>query len=291
MGHAKVPLNGSVFPSVGTLSKGVSSISGDRPPAEGPIPSAHIASTRAVERAMHLLAEVCDRGEISLADCARQVGLAPSTALRLLRTLEASGLVSRDDRGLFQAGPRLVQLGAAALGRQSLVARAEPALRRIVQAYGESTYLCLPGSSGTDHAVYAGMVEGLHSVRHTSWVGRSIPLRGSAAGAAFRGDVHPVDGYAVVRSAVEPDVTAVAAPVYRAGVAGMAIAALSVVGPTYRIDDDQAAAIGRLVGAEAKLLSQQFAVPRTHQRPDHPHAQIGSSGSTRGTGATMAVSG
>jgi IclR family acetate operon transcriptional repressor len=234
-------------------------------PSAGLTPG-QMASTRAVERAMDLLAQVCDQGEIGLADCARRAGLAPSTALRLLRTLEASHLVSRDDRGLFRAGPRLIQLGASALSRQSLVSAAEPALKRIVEGCGESTYLCLPGP--TDSAVYAGMVEGLHSVRHTSWIGRSIPLRGTAAGAVFRGEV-PAAGFVVVRSAVEPDVTAIAAPVYRRDAAGTAatgtaiaaIAALSVVGPTYRIDDEQAALIGRLVGAEARMLSQQYAAP------------------------------
>ena len=225
------------------------------------LPSGPISSTRAVERAMDLLAQVCDQGEIGLAECARRAGLAPSTALRLLRTLETSNLVSRDERGLFRAGPRLIQLGAAALSRQSLVGAAEPALHRIVAGCGESTYLCLPGP--TDTAVYAGMVEGLHSVRHTSWIGRSIPLRGSAAGAAFRGEVLP-SGYVVMRSAIEPDVTAIAAPVHRPAPRGgrpSAIATISVVGPTYRIDDEQAARIGALVSAEAHLLSEQFAVP------------------------------
>jgi IclR family transcriptional regulator, acetate operon repressor len=257
--------------------------------ATGPVA---VSSTRAVERAMDLLAHVCDQGEIGLAECARRSGLAPSTALRLLRTLETSSLVIRDDR-------------AAALGRQSLVGAAEPALKRIVQGCGESTYLCLPGPTGS--AVYAGMVEGLHSVRHTSWIGRSIPLRGTAAGAVFRGDVPDV-GYVLVRSAVEPDVTAIAAPVDRPGLragpdAGAevlsAIAAISVVGPTYRIDDEQAAVIGRLVSAEAKALSQQFRV--TPHPPAGVHDRMTTSSppgerdvgerADRTTGATMAVSG
>ena len=243
------------------------------------LPSGPISSTRAVERAMDLLAQVCDQGEIGLAECARRAGLAPSTALRLLRTLETSSLVSRDERGLFRAGPRLIQLGAAALSRQALVGASEPGLHRIVQGCGESTYLCLPGPADT--AVYAGMVEGLHSVRHTSWIGRSIPLRGTAAGAAFRGEV-PAVGYVVMRSAVEPDVTAIAAPVRRpaphGGTRTDAIAAISVVGPTYRIDDEQAARIGALVSLEARNLSQQFAVPTAER-------------ANRATGASMAVSG
>lgn len=260
------------------------------PAGEHPVRSEHtaagpVSSTRAVERAMELLAQVCDQGGIGLAECARRSGLAPSTALRLLRTLETSHLIIRDDRGLFRAGPRLIQLGAAALSRQSLVGAAEPALRRIVQGCGESAYLCLPGP--TDSAVYAGMVEGLHSVRHTSWVGRSIPLRGTAAGAAFRGDV-PAEGFVVMRSAVEPDVTAIAAPVHRpafpsdTGEQGVeTIAVLSVVGPAYRVDGAQAAVIGRLVSTEARALSGRFTVP---SHPAHPARVVGARASMRSTG-------
>lgn len=122
--------------------------------AEQP-PAGSSSSTRAVGRAMDLLAQVCGAGEMGLAECARRSGLAPSTALRLLRTLETSHLVVRDHHGLFRAGPRLIQLGAAALSRQSLVGTAEPALRRIVLECHDLTYLALPGP--TDSAVYAGM--------------------------------------------------------------------------------------------------------------------------------------
>ncbi|MTD14446.1 helix-turn-helix domain-containing protein [Nakamurella sp. YIM 132087] len=221
----------------------------------GPVGGA--ASTRAVDRAVQLLAQVCDHGEIGLADCARRAGLAPSTALRLLRSLETSGLIHRDDNGLFSAGPRLVQLGAQALSRQALVTSAGPALSRIVAGCGESAYLSLPGPTGT--AVYAAMVEGVHSVRHTSWVGRTVPLDGTAVGRVFREDP-AAHLFVVVASAVEPDVTAVAAAITRPGRNGRPVVAgaLSVVGPTYRIGDDQGLSIGRLVAAEATALSARF---------------------------------
>src|ERR1700712_1952695 len=108
---------GSVVPPAGRVRRDVGSISGDMTQAVGVSPGDRVCSTRAVERAMDLLAQVCDHGGIGLADCARRSQLAPSTALRLLRTLESSGWVTRDDRGLFQAGVRLIQLGVAALGR------------------------------------------------------------------------------------------------------------------------------------------------------------------------------
>jgi IclR family acetate operon transcriptional repressor len=210
------------------------------------------SSTRTVDRALELLGAVCAEGAISLADCARRADLPASTALRLLRTLESSDFVARDAQGFFRAGPRLVQLGAAALGRQSLVGIAEPSLQRIVQATGESAYLSVLGPGET--ALYIGMVEGTYAVRHTSWVGRTVPLEGSAVGAALRGPV-PVSGFVGQRSRVERDVTAIAAPIRRpGGIAG----ALSLIGPTYRIDDGQLEALGRIVAQEAHIVARQF---------------------------------
>ena len=213
-------------------------------------------STRAVERALRLLTEVCAEGAIGLTDCARRVDLPASTALRLLRTLERADFVARDEHGIFRAGARLTQLGAVALGRESLVGVAEPALQRIVAATGESAYVSVLGPGDT--ALYVGMVEGTYSVRHTSWVGRTVPLAGSAVGAALRGAV-PRLGYVARRSGVEPDVTAIAAPIRRpGGIAG----AISLVGPTYRIDDKKLTGFGRIVSREARFIARQFAASR-----------------------------
>jgi len=217
-------------------------------------------STRTVERALDLLGEVCAEGAITLSECARRVALPPSTALRLLRTLESAGFLVRDEAGSFSAGPRLIQLGAAALGRQSLVRLAEPGMQRIVAATGESTYLAM--TSSDDTAIYVAMVEGTRAVRHTSWVGRSVPLATLALGRALRGDVGEC-GYVAERDRLEPDVTAIAAPILRpGGIAG----ALSLLGPTYRIDDDAMHAFGRIVSHEARAVGEQLGVP--HDRGD-----------------------
>lgn len=201
-------------------------------------------STRTVERALLLLGTVCDRGLVTLADAARDAGLSASTALRLLRTLEGTGFVRRDDEG-YRPGMRIVQLGAQALSSESLVSLAEGALDRLVDSTGESAYLNVP--SHDDHGIYLAVREGTHSVRHASWVGRSIPLEGSAAGAVLRGNT-PEPGFVVVSDGIEPDVTAIAAPVVTGG---RVVAALSVVVPSYRITDVGARTIGRLVAAEA----------------------------------------
>ncbi len=223
-------------------------------------------STRTVERALGLLAEVCTEGSISLTDCARRAQLPASTALRLLRTLETTGFVTRAQDGTFRAGTRLIQLGALALSRQSMVVLAQPGLKRIVEQTGESTYLVIRGPSDT--AVYLAMVEGTHPVRHTSWVGRAIDLADLAVGRALAGDVGAA-GYLAQRDRLEPDITAIAAPIrWSGGVAG----ALNLLGPTYRIDESrlrrygeivahEAAAIGERCGASAHLLPIEQAVP------------------------------
>lgn len=218
-------------------------------------PSDTAGSTRAVERALALLAEVCERDATTLTEASRRTRLAPSTALRLLRTLEHTGFVSHGADGSWGAGPRSIALGATVLGRASLVRLAEPALQRIVAATGETAYLIVADASGS--AVYIGMVEGTRSVRHTSWVGRTIDAHGLAVGRVLAGEV-PAGGHVAERDRIEPDVTAVAAPIPRpGGIAG----ALNLLGPTYRIDEPtmrdygaivarEAAAVGRLLGAD-----------------------------------------
>ncbi len=206
-------------------------------------------STRTVERALDLLAEVCLNPSVSLTECARRVGLPPSTALRLLRTLESTHFVARDAGGAFRPGVRVLQLGATALSRQSLVDLAQPSLARIVERTGESTYLVVRGPRDT--ALYLAMAEGTHAVRHTSWVGRAIELADLAVGAALAGDV-PDAGYIAQRDRIEPDVTAIAAPVRRPG--GI-IAAVNLLGPTYRIDETTTHEYGRIVSAEAAVIS------------------------------------
>lgn len=204
--------------------------------------------TRTVDRALSLLATVCDDGPITLADAARAADLSASTALRLLRTLEAQEFVRRIDGGRYAAGARMVQLGARALSNDSLVSFAEPALARIVAETGESSYLAVRGAGET--ALYIAIVEGTQSIRHASWVGRTIPLEGSAAGAVLAGETGEA-GYTVVTQGVEEDVTAIAAPVV---VGGRVVASLSVVIPTYRTTDAKNTAVGRLLAAESRTI-------------------------------------
>jgi urocanate hydratase len=210
-------------------------------------------TARTVERALALLAEVAASEQLTLSECSRRTALAPSTALRLLRTLEATGFV-RKDGTTYRPGTRLIQLGALALGRQSLVTQVRPSLQRIVERTGESTYFVIRG--GNDTALYLAMVEGTHPIRHTSWVGRAIALEDLAVERALNGSV-PSGGYIAQRDRHASDVTAIAAPIcWTGGIAG----ALNLLGPTYRMDEETMHSYGAIVAAEADAIGRQLGV-------------------------------
>lgn len=206
-------------------------------------------STRTAERALSLLANVCERGSTSLADAARAVDLAPSTALRLLRTLESTGFVRRDEEGSYRPGSRIMQLGAQALGHESLIGICHDEMVGLEEATSESVYLSVEGHAAS--ALYISIVEGSHSVRHANWVGRTVPLEGSGVGLALRGQT-PDEGFAVVERGIERDVTAIASPVTASG---RVVAALSILVPSYRTTPQSVQQHGALLAAAARRLS------------------------------------
>lgn len=206
-------------------------------------------STRTVERALSLLANVCETGSTTLADASRAVDLAPSTALRLLRTLESSGFVRRDDEGSYRAGSRLMQLGARALGHESLIDVCHEEMVGLEEATGESVYLSVEGHAAT--ALYISIVEGSHSVRHSNWVGRTIPLEGSAAGLVLRGETPP-EGFVVVERGIERDVTAIASPI---AAGERIVAVISILVPSYRMTEKSSQQCGALLADAARRMS------------------------------------
>lgn len=215
------------------------------------------AQTRTVDRALDLLVVVAEAGELTLAQAARDADLPASTALRLLRSLEGHELVRRDSRGVFRPGRRLVTLAVSTLRRQNVVHLAKVHLDELTAVTGESAYLAAAGPGQT--AVYLRATDSPRAIRHVSWVGHTVPLDGSAIGAALRGQVGD-DGYVAVRAGIEPDVTAVAAPVE---VAGLIVGGLSVLGPSYRISDADLIRFGRAVVKHARALSDELGEARS----------------------------
>ena len=146
-------------------------------------------------------------------------------------SLEAAGFATRDHDGRYVPGPELLRIARSLATTATLPRLAEPSLRALAERTGESAYLAEPVDGST--AAYVAMHEGSHTVRHVSWLGHVVPRRSTAVGAALAGRVDD-DGVAMRVAAVEDGTTAVSAPVRDA--TGTVIAALSVVGPSYRFE-------------------------------------------------------
>lgn len=206
---------------------------GSRVVAEPGVPTrattSNAATPRSSDRVLALLIAVTEAdGEPTLTEVADALDLAPSTATRQLASLEASGLVARGTTG-YVVGPAMVRLAHRVVGAHPVPRLAQPILDDLAATTGESAYLAV--AHDADTAIYVAAAEGTHHLRHAGWRGRTVPRAGTAVGTALAGQV------AIVQDAIEDGITAISAPVRDADDVA---AAISVLGPTFRLADARA---------------------------------------------------
>ncbi|MGD9471092.1 MAG: IclR family transcriptional regulator [Novosphingobium sp.] len=98
--------------------------------------------SQSISRAIELLAAlVADDGGNPVTDIAARLGLAASTARRMVATLEDEGLLWRIARGRYAAGPRLAALGALYRPERRLIEIARPRLARLAGEAGCAAHL------------------------------------------------------------------------------------------------------------------------------------------------------
>jgi len=216
--------------------------------------------TQAIDRAAQLLVRVVESAQPpSIGELAARVGLPKSTTSRLVAALERSGLVQRlGDRGRLTAGPVLLRYASRDVSA-TLVELAQPSLRRLADASGETINLAVPGTGGVEHLAQE---DTAHLVGVIDWVGRSVPFELAANGKCFLAWAAPLDaqhaairarGYATSIDELEEGLSALAAPVF--GPAGDALAALSISGPSARLTSDRIAQLAPLLVREAAELT------------------------------------
>ncbi len=228
-------------------------------------------STRAVDRALDLLIALTDGSSgRSLSELARAADLSPATASRLLSTLAQRGFVQRSERGDYQPGRQLKQMAAIVLREEPLYELAGPHLTALAEETGETANLGI--ALDADRVLYLRQVASPQRVQTAAWTGRTIPREGTAIGAALDGAVG-AEGYVAMQRTVEPDVTAVAAPIvdHAAAIVG----AISILAPTYRTDEERIATYGRLLVHHAREMSLALGAPDAlaapgGERPSQP---------------------
>lgn len=136
-----------------------------------------------VDSALRLLHEIIVSQRLRVSEAATKLGVAPSTAHRLLAMLQYHGFVAQDRQTHeYVAGPDLVRFGLTAAKQFDLRQIARPTLEALVAAVNETVHL---GVLDGNQVLYVDGVEGGRVLRITSRAGAMIPLHCVSMGKAL----------------------------------------------------------------------------------------------------------
>lgn len=237
---------------------------------------------QSVATALDLLDCLAAERELGVAEISRRLGIAKSSAHRLLTTLVAKGYVQQvSDTRNYRLGLRLHELGALVASRNPLRDHALPLLEALRAQTGETAHLAVPEGP---QMFYVERLESYHGLRFSSRVSRVRPIHLTSSGkavAAYNPEVAEAAisagfeprtprsissrdqflrclaetrtrGYAYSIGEDEPGLASVAAPVLDH--TGVARAAISVAGPATRISQAHIGQVARRVKAAASQL-------------------------------------
>lgn len=257
-----------------------------RPKAAEDDESVKSGAVQSVDRAMLLLEALGEDEEgYRLTDLAIRTGLSPSTAHRLLTTLEKRRFVAFDQSdNMWHVGRQSFAIGSAFIRRRNFVAPALPFLRRLRDLTHETANL---GVVDDGEVIVLTQVESREIMRAITKVGGRAPMVTSGIGKAILAtysdeDVAAIiqrhgmrrltpksvvragelrdaleavrrDGYAVDDQEFLMGLRCVAAVVYNDH--AEALAAISVSGLASRVPQERAPELGRLVRETARELT------------------------------------
>ncbi|MBW0018883.1 MAG: IclR family transcriptional regulator [Mycobacterium sp.] len=148
-----------------------------RRPSDPLVPQYPIES---VDNALKLLLLLGERPEIRLSEATRYLGVASSTAHRLLAMLAYRGFVRQDPTSkAYLPGPALTSVAFAIFGRIDVQATATPVMRVLGERLRETIHVgLLDGAS----VRFVAAVEGPAAVRVASRLGRTMPAHCTSTG-------------------------------------------------------------------------------------------------------------
>jgi IclR family acetate operon transcriptional repressor len=251
-------------------------------------PRERTGGVQSIARALAILDELAANDDgLSLTALSRAVGLPPSSAHRLLTTLQLRGFVRFEQPTMtWRVGVQAFVVGSAFARSREVTPIAMPFMRQLMEKAGETVNLYVP-SNGL--AVCIAQVQSRQMISAISRPGGGLPLHRSAAGQAFLaamgdGDVEdalagsgadgvgptPTQlrklrselgriralGYAFDDERVAAGLRCVATSILDEH--GLAHAALSIAGPTLRLTDKRLPRLAELVVATGKAVTKAF---------------------------------
>lgn len=245
-------------------------------------------------RGLTLLDTLAEFGEVGHADLSRRVGMDPSQVHRALRVLQQSTYVEQDPRTKkYRLGSRVVELASSYLRRVDIRLEARPVLAHLQERTGHTAHLAIlsrhysvvieqergPSANSLDidmgdiaplHATALGKV--LLAYLDTSALDQAlaeleyVPLTTHTliSDGDLRAQLHDIRerGYATDQEEAYRGVCCVAAPVFNW--TGKAVAAMSVSGPSWAIEESRFPEVAERVLAAAETLSRRLGLKVQH---------------------------
>jgi DNA-binding IclR family transcriptional regulator len=147
------------------------------PAADSIVPQYPIES---VDNALKLLLLLGEQPQIRLSQATRYLGVAPSTAHRLLAMLAYRGFVRQDPISkAYLPGPSLTGVAFAIFGRIDIQRSATPIMRTLSEQLRESIHVGMLDGAGVR---FVAAVEGPAAVRVASRLGRTMPAHCTSTG-------------------------------------------------------------------------------------------------------------
>jgi DNA-binding IclR family transcriptional regulator len=240
---------------------------------------------RSIQRALDILSLLSDdRPLIAIRDIVAATGLAKTTVIRIVQTLEQSGLLWATSAG-YMAGPGLWRWAHLARRGWELPPETQRLMRELAARERETVNVYVARDIVR---VCIAQQESPQPLRHVVHVGDELPMWAGASAKVLLRNASPallervarsspygeghvrrlrewIDeathrGYAVSHGEREAGLSAVAVPVL--GRSGTVVAALTLSGPTVRFTEDRVGAFtGALLAAAARMSERGF---------DHP---------------------
>ena len=242
-------------------------------------------SVQAIDRGLGVLAIIASADGLTLTDLAQRAGLAPSTAHRILASLEAHRFVFHDEeRGLWLIGVGAFEVGTAFLRNRRLAGIGRVVMHDLMEATGETVNL---GIEDGGEIVFITQIESHSALRAFFRAGSRAPIHASGVGKALLAQmpearvreilykrglakftehtlIAPADlfqelaaiagrGWGVDDEERNLGMRCVAAAIFNEY--GEAIAGVSVSGPTVRITSERVAELGPRVRRAAAEIT------------------------------------
>lgn len=242
-------------------------------------------TVKALDRGMALLVNLSKIDRASLSELALRTGMAPSTAHRLLRTMQQHGLICFDEATQnWMVGVEAMRIGSSFIRRTGVVEAGREVMHKLMETTGETANMAI---SDKGDVVFISQVETHEAIRAFFRTGARGPMHASGIGKALlaeldRSEVERIlqkkglpsftpstitsaealfaeleliraRGWAIDNEERNTGMRCLAAPIYNEW--GEAIAGISISGPSVRITDQELAEFGVTVKRAAAEIT------------------------------------